>query len=96
MSEQIEVQVASYGYDFGAIRMNKETAQKYAEQLVGQEVADLLPGSIGAQLRVQGFVPIRMLRVLSTRLEDDPTNPLQGKVIAICQEIRRPGPQEVK
>ena len=96
MSEQFEVQVASYGYDFGAIRMNKETAQKYAEQLVGQQLADLLPGALGQQLRSQGFIPIRMLRVISTRLEDDPANPLQGKVMAVCQEIWRAGPEETK
>jgi len=80
VSEQFEMIVATYGYPYEGIQMSREAAQRLADTLPGKNI-------VAAHIQY---------RIISTRLEDDPTNPLQGKVIAVCQEIVRPGPEETK
>lgn len=84
MSRSFEKAIASYGYWVEGVFMTKVAAQKFAEQMIGSTVD-------GSPL-----APARQFRIIDTWLEDDFDDPGKGKVIATCQEIGRPGPQEVK
>ena len=90
MSEPIELEIviATYGVP-GHISFKRDVAEKFAQQYMGSLVNE-------HGQRVSPHSEHARYRMVSYRMEDDPTDPCKGQVIAVCQEIQRPGPQETK
>lgn len=68
-----EVQIAVYGYFENGVSMVRSSAEKWAEQVVGSMFG--LPFS-------------GQFRIISTRLEDDPTDRSKGQVFATYQAVK--------
>ena len=69
-------------YGFPAFTLNdvvptRETAEEYAAMLIGHKVSDFDPET----------ATVSSGRVIYTYLEASPDNPLQGRVMAVCEPL---------